>query len=297
MPTLTLGRASRCDLRGLANGTYTRGAHRAFLMTMIRPLSALTAILTALILLVVPPLTEPAAGAVGEIVYVALGDSVPSGTDLPDGMGYPRRLGQALADASGRPIRLFNRARPGEQSAGVLAGQLADLRRLQPEVVTLTIGANDFMVPAFECAAASLDDDPQTECSAPSLLGAVPAFERNLRSIIRQIVQETGATIVVTTYFNPFPRDSACAPGLADLSLRFLNTTIADVAAEAGDRAIVVDLAPVFLGHEGREPVGWFAASPGRVACTDIHPNGHGHDAIAQAIFSALGPRLALAIP
>src|SRR5262249_17695203 len=160
-------------------------------------------------------------GATGELTYLALGDSVPSGTDLPDGVGYPRRLGQQIADASGRPIQLVNRAQPGERSAGVLANQLDDIRTIQPELVTLTVGANDFLVPAFECASAELDDDPNTSCSGQSLLRTVPTFERNLRTILRRLVNETGATIVVTTYFNPFPRGSRCAPATTDLALRY----------------------------------------------------------------------------
>jgi lysophospholipase L1-like esterase len=263
-------------------------------MTMPRMIRILTPLLLALALLTAPAAAVPVRSAPSELLYVALGDSVPSGTDLSDGVGYPRRLGQHLADASGRPIRLLNRARAREQSAGVLASQLADIRYLQPELVTLTVGANDFLLPAIECAAATLDENPGTQCSGPSLLSAVPAFERNLRAIVQQVVRETGASIVVTTYFNPFPRGSQCAPGLADVSLRFLNSTITDVVAEAGDRAMIVDLAPVFSGHEGREPVGWFSPNPTRIACTDIHPNGDGHEAIAQAIWQSLAPRLAL---
>lgn len=251
----------------------------------------------ALAILLVPGASMPALGAPGELVYLALGDSIPSGTDLSDGPSYPWRLGQQLADTSGRPIRLFNRAKPGEQSAGVLANQLGELRALQPELVTLTIGANDFLIPGIACAAASLDDDPATKCQGSDLLRAVPAFEGNFRQILRQLSAETDATIVVTTYYNPFPRDSRCAPNLMDLSLRFLNTAISDVARQTGDRAVVVDLAPLFKGHEGREPSGWFSSSGLRVACTDIHPNGDGHQAIAGAIWSALSPRLALAAP
>lgn len=273
---------------------YTRPGSQPFIMTMPSFLRFLAPVIMALALLSAPPATVPAQSAPAEMVYLALGDSVPSGTDVSDGVGYPRRLGQQLADASGRPIRLLNRARNGEQSTGVLAQQIADVRQIQPELVTLTVGANDFLLPAIECAAASFDENSQTACSAPSLLSAVPAFERNLRAIIQQLVRETGASIVVTTYFNPFLRGSQCAPGLTDLSLRFLNTTIAQVAAEAGDRVVVVDLAPVFMGHEGREPVGWFAPSPLRIACTDIHPNGDGHEAIAQAIWQSLAPRIAL---
>jgi lysophospholipase L1-like esterase len=244
------------------------------------------------------PATLPAAyGEAAELLYLALGDSVPSGADLTDGVGYPIRLGQRLADASSRPIRLVNRARAGERSDGVLANQMSDIRDIQPELVSVTIGANDFMIPAWECASATIDNDPQTKCSGSSLLRAVPQYERNLRSILGKVYNETGATIVVTTYFNPFPRGSACAPGTTDMALRFLNSTISDVVAEFGQRAMLVDIQAIFKGHEGREPTGWFSQSPLRIACTDIHPNGDGHDAIAQAIWGSLAPRLALAGP
>ncbi len=248
----------------------------------------------ALTVLLAPAASYRAQGAESDLVYLALGDSVPSGTDVPDGIGYPKRLGQQLADAGARPIRLVNRAVAGQRSGDVLATQLADVRTIQPELVTVTVGANDFLVPAVECAAASVDQNPDTRCSGASLLGAIPTFERNLRAILQKLVTETGATVVVTTYFNPFPRGSRCAPATTDLALRFLNTTISDVAAEMGDRGVVVDLAPVFKGHEGREPVGWFALSASRLACTDVHPNADGHEAIARAIMGALSPRLAL---
>jgi lysophospholipase L1-like esterase len=254
----------------------------------------LTPTLLALAMLLAPVAVQRAQGASTELLYLALGDSVPSGADLPDGVGYPRRLGQALTDAGSRPIRLVNRARAGERSDGVLASQIGDIRAIQPELVTLTVGANDFLIPGIECASASLDANPDTQCSGTSLLRAVPTFERNFRAILSRLVTETGATIVVTTYFNPFPRGSRCAPATTDLALRFLNTTISDVAAEFGDRGVVVDIAPLFKSHEGREPTGWFSPSPSRYACTDIHPNADGHDAIARAILSALAPRMAL---
>ena len=262
---------------------------------MPRFIRVLAPTLLALAVLLAPAASYRAQGAEVELVYLALGDSVPSGTDVPDGVGYPKRLGQQLADAGSRPIRLVNRAVAGQRSADVLATQMSDVRTIQPELVTVTVGANDFMVPAFECAAASLDENPDTNCSGASLLRAIPTFERNLRAILQKLVTETGATVVVTTYFNPFPRGSRCAPATTDLALRFLNTTISDVAAELGDRGVVVDLAPVFKGHEGREPVGWFALSVSRLACTDIHPNADGHDAIARAIMGSLSLRLAFA--
>jgi lysophospholipase L1-like esterase len=228
---------------------------------MSRIVRSLTPILLALAVLLAPAAATRAQSAPADLLYLALGDSVPSGTDVQDGVGYPRRLGEQLVDASGRPIRLVNRAVAGERSAGVLERQMGDIRTLQPELVTLTVGANDFLIPAYECAVASLDGNPDTQCSGGSMLRAIPMFERNLRTILGRLVNETGATVVVTTYFNPFPRGSRCAPATTDLALRFLNSTIADVAAEFGDREVLVDLAPLFKGHEGREPVGWFSPS------------------------------------
>ena len=262
---------------------------------MSRFVRLLAPTLLALTVLLAPVTSNAAQSAPSELLYLALGDSVPSGADVPDGIGYPKRLGQALADASDRPIKLINRAVAGQRSSDVLASQIADVRTIQPELVTVTVGANDFLVPARECAVATLDKNPDTDCSGTSLLRAIPTFERKLRAILNRLVTETGATIVVTTYFNPYPRGSSCAPATTDLALRFLNTTISDVAAELGDRGVVVDLAPVFKGHEGREPTGWFSLNPSRIACTDIHPNADGHDAIARAILDALAPRLALA--
>src|SRR3712207_3428068 len=104
-------------------------------------------------------------GEAAELRYLALGDSVASGTDVPEGVGYPKRLGQRLANETGRPIRLHNRARAGERSEGVLAGQLDGLREIAPELVTLTIGANDFLVPTFECVASKLDNTPGDRCN------------------------------------------------------------------------------------------------------------------------------------
>src|SRR3712207_3665242 len=93
--------------------------------------------LLAVALLTLPALSTRTLGASDHISYVALGDSVPSGTDLADANGYPLRLGMLLADASGQSVRLDNRARAGERSEGVLANQLADLAAGGPNLITL----------------------------------------------------------------------------------------------------------------------------------------------------------------
>ena len=78
-------------------------------------------LLAALVALVALSLPSRAHGEAAELPYLALGDSVPSGTDVPDGNGYPRRLGRRLADEIGRPIRLHNRARAGGRRAPSVA--------------------------------------------------------------------------------------------------------------------------------------------------------------------------------
>ena len=252
-------------------------------------------LLAAVVALAAVALPGRAHGEAAELRYLALGDSVPSGTDVPEGNGYPKRLGQRLASELGRPVRLHNRARAGEQSAGVLMTQLDGLQEIAPELVTLTVGANDFLVPTFECIASKLDNTPGDRCNVADPRRTVPGLEANLRATLARLAGETDATIVVTTYYNPCPRRSRCAPGLADLSLGILNKAITSIAREYGDRTIVVDLLPVFRGHEGREPTGWFAPNPVRLSCSDIHPDADGHDAIAAAIWNALPPQLALA--
>lgn len=254
--------------------------------------SVLALVLLAVAALVPLVAPERAHGQARELTYLALGDSVPSGTDVPKGIGYPSRLGQRIANDTGRPLRLHNRARAGEQSGGVLAMQLDGLSDVAPELVTLTVGANDFLVPTFECVATKLDKAPGDRCNVADPRYSVPALETNLRAILGRVVADTHATVVVTTYYNPFPRGGRCGSGIADLSLGFLNKAIARIAGEYRDRTVVVDLFAVFRGHEGSEPTGWFAPNPLRMRCADIHPNGDGHDAIAGAIWSSLSPRL-----
>ena len=250
-------------------------------------------LLVAIVLVASPwPAAVPAVRADAEIVYLALGDSVPSGEGIGEDGGYPRRFGQRLADETGRSVRYWNRARSGEQSGGVLARQLEGLSEIGPDVVTLTVGANDFLIPAVECIATKIDPIPGDLCRMPDPRQAVAALESNLRQILERLAGETTATIVVTTYYNPFPRGGRCAPGLVDLAMGQLNASIAQVVREQPERAVLVDLLPLFRGHEGREPTGWFVANPIRLACTDIHPNADGQTAIANAVWGVLVRKL-----
>jgi lysophospholipase L1-like esterase len=242
-------------------------------------------------LVVVAPM--PVLGAPNEIAYLALGDSVASGAGLGEAASYPRLLGQRLANETGRFVRYSNRARAGEQSAGVVAHQLDGLAEFRPGIVTLTVGANDFLAPAHQCIVSSVDRTPGLTCDVPDPRGVLPNLESNLRTIVRRVARETSATLVVTTYYNPFPRGAECGSIVVDAAMQQLNLVIARAASEAPDRAVVLDLLPVFRGHEGEEPAGWFLPNPLRVDCTDIHPGVQGQAAIAAAVWDLLASRRA----
>jgi lysophospholipase L1-like esterase len=245
-------------------------------------------LLSALILATPLVAPTPALGMAGEIAYLALGDSVASGAEAGEVAAYPRRFGSRLADEAARPVRLWNRARAGEQSSGVLEGQLEGLAEFAPRVATLTVGANDFLIPTIECAITALDATPGVDCQLPDPRTTLPALEANLHQILDRLTGETDAVVAVTTYYNPFPRGSRCAPGVADLALRHLNGSIARAVTDFQGRAVLVDLGSVFRGHEGQEPSGWFMRNALGLACADIHPNAAGQSAIAEAVWDAL---------
>jgi lysophospholipase L1-like esterase len=255
----------------------------------------LVPIMLAAVLLGAPLFLAPSAfgqeGGAGEpIGYLALGDSVASGAELGEEQSYPRRLSQRLANETGRPVRYLNRARDRALS-GAVAGQLDVLAEVAPQVVTLTVGANDVLLPIALCLASKPESVPAEECRPADPTATVNRVEARLRDVLERLVGETEAVIVVTTYFNPYPGDSRCAAG-ADPSVSALNAAIGRAVADFPERGALVDLVPLFQGHEGREPVGWFMPGALPVPCADIHPNTVGHEAIAAAVWDAVAPKL-----
>ena len=74
-------------------------------------------------------------------LYVALGDSTGVGLGSRNG-GYPQRLLGRLRTL--RPhFRLLNLSQSGARSLDVLQGQVPDLLKVRPALVTIAIGIND----------------------------------------------------------------------------------------------------------------------------------------------------------
>jgi len=96
-------------------------------------------LLGAALLLLLAPITGPAAARVPEIL--AFGDSLTAGFGLPSEAAFPARL-EARLNAEGIDWHVVNAGVSGDTTAGGLArldGALAD----KPEIVILELGAND----------------------------------------------------------------------------------------------------------------------------------------------------------
>jgi lysophospholipase L1-like esterase len=84
------------------------------------------------------------AAADGELLYVAVGDSAAQGigASRPD-RSYVGVLADDLRAATGRSVRVVNLSVSGATTGLAVRDQLPRFRRLEPDVVTVAIGAND----------------------------------------------------------------------------------------------------------------------------------------------------------
>jgi len=80
----------------------------------------------------------------GELLYVAIGDSAAQGigASRPD-RSYVGVLADDLRAATGRSVRVVNLSVSGATTWLAVQDQLPRFRRLSPDVVTVSIGAND----------------------------------------------------------------------------------------------------------------------------------------------------------
>jgi acyl-CoA thioesterase I len=78
------------------------------------------------------------------LIYVALGDSVAQGIGASwPGKGYVGLIAESLRRKTGRPIRVINLSKSGARVSDALNHQVPLLKSVQPDVVTIGIGAND----------------------------------------------------------------------------------------------------------------------------------------------------------
>jgi lysophospholipase L1-like esterase len=231
----------------------------------------------------------PTTGA--EVSLVGLGDSIPAGDECDGCTPFVELYGQQLARAASAPVAVTNLGvggwtssdllealQPGGDDAAAVAGA---------DVVTVTIGANDFF--------AQLDSYLAGDCGGSDGLGCFQPYLPQLRSTLVQVLRQITALragqptrVVVTGYWNVFPDGEVArdeyGPGFLTASAALTtraNAVIASVAAAQG--AAYVDLVTPFKGRGGGgDPTGLLAAD-------GEHPDQAGHQAIADALV-ALGP-------
>jgi len=136
----------------------------------------------------------------GELLYVAIGDSAAQGVGASQpGRSYVGLIAQHLRQSTGRSVRVVNLSTSGARLREAIALQLAPLRRLSPDIVTVAIGAND--MPGFERDRFTRElAEVYDSLPAGSIVAEVPSFylgaaERNVRvanSIVHWLAAEHG---------------------------------------------------------------------------------------------------------
>jgi lysophospholipase L1-like esterase len=127
----------------------------------------------------------------GELLYVAMGDSAAQGigASRPD-HSYVGILARLMRDTTGRTVRVVNLSVSGATTALAVQDQLPKLAKYRPDVMTVSIGANDI---------AKWDPD---------------AFERNLRTILDAVPSHALVADLPFFYFPHNERKVAVANGI-----------------------------------------------------------------------------------
>ena len=139
----------------------------------------------------------------GELLYVALGDSAAQGigASRPE-RGYVGILAERIAGRSGRTVRTVNLSVSGATVGQAVDYQLPRLAKRSPDIVTVSIGANDIATwdaTAFERAlTAVLDALPPHSIVADLPCFYLPRNERKVaeaNDILRRLAAERDLSV------------------------------------------------------------------------------------------------------
>jgi lysophospholipase L1-like esterase len=143
----------------------------------------------------------------GELLYVAVGDSAAQGIGASrPGRSYVGMLAAHLLERTGRPVRVVNLGQSGARLREALDLELPKLRKLHPDVLTVSIGAND--IAAFEAE----------------------RFERELRELYSALPRHAIVADLPAFYF-----------GAAEKKVRIANEILHRIADEFG-----LEVAPLY---------------------------------------------------
>lgn len=197
------------------------------------------------------------------MLYVALGDSTVEGVgaSTPEAT-YVSRVHARLRAVYPR-ANVVNLGADGATSADVIADQLERAVLLRPRLVTLSIGPND--ITAHVAAA---------------------QYERNVDTIFRRLVGETGAVVVASLLpdlaVTPRFRRRPTTPDIGKQTLRF-NEALLRRARPNGIE--VVD-----LYHPSRAEI---PQRPELLAADGYHPSDVGYERWAELVWAGVARRIA----
>jgi acyl-CoA thioesterase I len=119
----------------------------------------------------------------GELLYIAIGDSAAQGIGASrPGRSYVGAVAAHIRATTGRTVKVVNLGISGATVGIALAKELRHLAKLDPDIVTVSIGAND--IPSFDAA----------------------RFERELDELLGQVPSHAIVADLPTFYFLPAER-------------------------------------------------------------------------------------------
>lgn len=214
-----------------------------------------------------------------------LGDSVPGAADC-DCKSFVDLYGAQVGHDTATPVTVSNFGTDGQTTDQLLAtlhtGQPVATAVAASDIVTVTIGANDFLY--------SEDQVESGKCDNLSCFGTtMTTMRQNLDSIVKRIKvlrTDRPTAIIVTDYWNVFQDGSVARQAYgadfmqtSDALTKQVNIAIRQVAA--ADRVTFVDLYVPFKGPSGTNDDTKLLASDGD------HPSQAGHQLIAATIAAA----------
>ena len=140
----------------------------------------------------------------GELLYVAIGDSAAQGigASRPD-RSYVGVLAGHIQNTTGRPVRVRNLATSGATVGIAIENQLPLLAKLTPDILTVSIGANDIV--SFDAARFEREIGVLFDALPPhAIVADLPSFyflpsQKRVKvanDIVTRAAQKRGLTVV-----------------------------------------------------------------------------------------------------